>query len=502
VTEGKAKILFPTSTNEVFYNPIQQFNRDLSIACIQEFTKLYKEDVQAGKLKRAAPEEVPITVLEALSATGLRAVRYFHEIPGLTYVVANDLSQDAVKNIERNVLSNGLRVDQVVPNHGDAWYTHAPELPALFYLFFGFMENNTSNVMHAHKLAPSSANPADNARFTVVDLDPYGTAAPFLDSAVQSVDEGGLMCVTCTDMAVLSGRHSDPCFAKYGSVPLTMPSCHENVIFLWFLKMKTCIHQKWYQALRILLASITQHAARHKRVIVPLLSLSIDFYVRVFVRVYTSAHETKRIGTYVFFFFVPQRALVSSHAHHRMCRKLSQLYRCNGCKTFHLQPLMHESTGADGRQTRRSPSTGPIVPQLCPFCKCTYSIGGPLWSDPIHDPAFVSNLLARINAAPQGTFATKQRMQAMVTLASEELANSPLYYTIPDLCHTVRATAPPLVTFLYFTTASVIKVTPLLLFCTARPSSTPATRSRNRTPTRMPSRPTALQVGALFRDLH
>lgn len=41
-------------------------------------------------------------------------------------------------------------------------------------------------------------------------------------------------------------------------------------------------------ALRILLASMEQHAARYKRYIVPVLSLSIDFYIRVFVRVYTS----------------------------------------------------------------------------------------------------------------------------------------------------------------------------------------------------------------------
>lgn len=31
ITEGRAKILFP-STNEVFYNPVQEFNRDLRYA--------------------------------------------------------------------------------------------------------------------------------------------------------------------------------------------------------------------------------------------------------------------------------------------------------------------------------------------------------------------------------------------------------------------------------------------------------------------------------------
>lgn len=32
IREGKATILFP-SQNEVFYNPVQEFNRDLRFAC-------------------------------------------------------------------------------------------------------------------------------------------------------------------------------------------------------------------------------------------------------------------------------------------------------------------------------------------------------------------------------------------------------------------------------------------------------------------------------------
>ena len=42
-------------------------------------------------------------------------------------------------------------------------------------------------------------------RFDVVDLDPYGSPATFLDGAVQSICDGGLLLVTCTDMAVLCG---------------------------------------------------------------------------------------------------------------------------------------------------------------------------------------------------------------------------------------------------------------------------------------------------------
>lgn len=45
---------------------------------------------------------------------------------------------------------------------------------------------------------------AEKDRVDVVDLDPYGTAAPFIDPAVQCVNDGGLLCVTCTDLAVLA----------------------------------------------------------------------------------------------------------------------------------------------------------------------------------------------------------------------------------------------------------------------------------------------------------
>ena len=48
------------------------------------------------------------------------------------------------------------------------------------------------------------------------------------------------------------------------------------------------------QALRIVLACLESHANRYHRYTVPLLSCSVDFYVRVFVRVFTSPALVKR----------------------------------------------------------------------------------------------------------------------------------------------------------------------------------------------------------------
>lgn len=68
-----------------------------------------------------------------------------------------------------------------------------------------------------------------SSRFDAIDLDPYGSAATFLDSAVQAVSDGGILLVTCTDMGVLCGNHSEACFGKYGSMSLKAKFCHEMV---------------------------------------------------------------------------------------------------------------------------------------------------------------------------------------------------------------------------------------------------------------------------------
>lgn len=80
-------------------------------------------------------------------------------------------------------------------------------------------------------------------KFDVVDLDPYGCPTNLLDPAVCSLADNGLLLVTCTDMAVLAGNTPESCYAKYGSISLRSPACHEMVyytsiailIYLWFL---------------------------------------------------------------------------------------------------------------------------------------------------------------------------------------------------------------------------------------------------------------------------
>lgn len=70
--------------------------------------------IQAGEVC-----EDGITILEALSATGLRSIRYAKEIPGIKKIVANDISKKAVESIESNIQSNSVQ-NIVKTSHSDA----------------------------------------------------------------------------------------------------------------------------------------------------------------------------------------------------------------------------------------------------------------------------------------------------------------------------------------------------------------------------------------------
>jgi tRNA (guanine26-N2/guanine27-N2)-dimethyltransferase len=179
MNEGKVAI---SSDKTVFYNPIQEFNRDMSIAAIQtSFAEQF-------------------TVLEAFAASGLRSMRYAKEIPLIREITANDLDPKAVLSISQNAALNGIT--NITPVQGDANHT-----------------------MHSFA--------SQKKYFDVIDLDPYGTAAPFIDAAIQTIANGGLLCVTCTDMAVLAGSQPGACFAKYSGINLPLaPFTHELVTII------------------------------------------------------------------------------------------------------------------------------------------------------------------------------------------------------------------------------------------------------------------------------
>lgn len=66
VTEGQATILFPKH-NEVFYNPVQQFNRDMSIAAIRTWSEIFNQEKAERMEKKLARAKGTTTTTTSFS---------------------------------------------------------------------------------------------------------------------------------------------------------------------------------------------------------------------------------------------------------------------------------------------------------------------------------------------------------------------------------------------------------------------------------------------------
>ncbi|CAD6900441.1 unnamed protein product [Tilletia controversa] len=228
-------------------------------------------------------------------------------------------------------------------------------------------------------------------RFHVVDLDPYGSASSFIDGAVQAVADGGLLCVTCTDLAILAGNnYPEKCFSQYGGVNVRSEFSHEA-------------------ALRLVLHTIATSASRYSRYITPLLSLSIDFYLRVFVEVRTSPVETKRTAS--------QTGLV---------------HVCAQCQDFHPQPFGKVSESVNEKRgttfMKYGGSPGLAAGPECKECGSRMQTAGPMWLGHIHDTDFCRRVLAELDEDPL-RFHTAARIKGMVTLAANEVEDALFYFT-------------------------------------------------------------------------
>lgn len=386
IQEGHAFML-EKQENEVFYNKAQVINRDISKAVLRTFLRRVhpqalpdgaagaKEELDPSgrKAKRRTrlngpadsslglKEEDGPRVLEGLAATGLRAIRYAKEVEGLQCIVANDNDAAAVEAIRRNAAFNKVPEGLIRPYHSDARL-----------------------LMLTHEKC-----------FDVLDLDPYGSPSIFLDSALQSVADGGLLMCTATDMAVLCGNNSEVCMSKYGAYPLRGDYCHE-------------------MAVRILLYSLETAANRYKRHIQPVLSLSIDFYIRVFVRVFTSASEVKQSPS-----------------------KFAYVHQAVGCKSFHFNPV-GRVVSKKGTATKFAPGT---VPERPADAVGAEQIGGPIWAEPIHDMDFVKDMFAEVNEN-KSHYPAHKKMHGILTSVMEELPEPPLFISVHTLSQILKCQPP------------------------------------------------------------
>ncbi|MEM4717370.1 MAG: N2,N2-dimethylguanosine tRNA methyltransferase [Desulfurococcaceae archaeon] len=238
INEGLAKIIIPKLEEyrrpdgviepawmPVFYNPEAVVSRD--------YTTL---------LLRSIMGEKEFYFVDALAGSGVRGVRIAIESNGKG--ILNDVDPRAYSYIKKNILVNNLTENLEAYNH----------------------EANTllNNLVYAGLF------------IDYVDIDPYGSPIPFIDSALKIFGKTGYLGVTATDTG-----------------PLTCTYRHKALTRYWSDCIKVDFEKE--SAARLLIASITRRAAALELEAIPLLTLVYRHYIRVFFKVNKSSSRAHRL---------------------------------------------------------------------------------------------------------------------------------------------------------------------------------------------------------------
>ena len=157
----------PGKRKGVFYNPSMKFSRDLNV----EFAK---------KLNFKG------LFLDGMAASGIRGMRLALEC---NYNVEFcDTSKLAVEAIKDNLKLNNLK----------------------------------SEVFH-----DDLQNLVKERQYDWIDVDPFGTPAPYLESIIENVNDGGILGIAATDTAVLCGAKPSICFKRYGAYSMKRVAAKE-----------------------------------------------------------------------------------------------------------------------------------------------------------------------------------------------------------------------------------------------------------------------------------
>jgi tRNA (guanine26-N2/guanine27-N2)-dimethyltransferase len=348
VEEGRIRILVPKlrafiktpseyapSKAPVFYNPVMELSRDIAVLALQSYQKMVNRE---------------ISVCEPLTGSGIRGLRFAAEAKGIRKVLINDINQKAFQLANYNVQNSAL----------------GERITVL---------NEDANCLLGCYGAPRK-------RFDVIDIDPFGSPVPYLDSAVKALRNGGLLALTATDLASLCGVYPKACIRKYGGKPLRAEYCHEL-------------------AVRLLAGCLATTAAKYDIGVNVIFSHSSAHYIRVYA---IAEYGAKKADESI--------------------KDMGYILHCFNC--FH-------------RETAKKPFSIEHSGK-CSQCGSTLSVAGPLWLGKIFNKEFCELMEQK---AKQNKFRLGERIRRMLALTRIEAEAPITYYVIDKLCDALGLPAPP-----------------------------------------------------------
>ncbi len=271
---------FPPSSAPVFFNPRMELSRDATVLLLQT--------------------QHPRSYLDAMGGTGVRGLRVAGEcgVP----VTINDRSAVAVGLIRENVRESGIPAE---------------------------VTQSDVNILLSSR------------HFDAVDLDPFGTPAPYVDAAARSA--GRYLFITATDTAPLCGAHKKAGIRRYFAVAGNT-EYHAEI------------------GLRILLGFVVRELAKYDRGLIPLFCFTREHYVRLHLCL--------------------DRGAVNAD---RTLGRIGFVLQCTACPN-------------------RIESPGIICPsERCGHCGSDLVPLGPLWLGPVGDSSTISQMVERISLLRLGT---------------------------------------------------------------------------------------------------
>ena len=346
ITEGLARLQLSPEPRTVFYNPRMSLNRDMAVLFASSYF----------------PTSKMIRLCDPMTGSGVRTVRYLLEAPALGHVLAADRDQAAVNLARQTILLNGLN-DRVVVIQGDAF-----------------------TVLSDHA----------RDRFDIIDLDPFGSPAPFFESALRATSDGGVIAATATDMGPLSGARPTACIRKYGVSPVRVEFEKEL-------------------ALRTLASSLSTTACKLELGVTIAFAHATDHYARL----YAVMRKGRKLAN-------------------QTLESLGYLAYCPNCLF---------------RDESQSIST---IENRCANCGSTVHIGGPFWLGPMWDKGTVNCMVQRTASLVSSRLSDVQKVLSRV---SEEADAPRSYYTTEAIASVYRVKPPSLESLIHSLRAGGYKAT-------------------------------------------
>jgi tRNA (guanine26-N2/guanine27-N2)-dimethyltransferase len=344
IHEGKVQVLVPRlsaygvvpsdyapSKAPVFYNPVMEFNRDLTVLAFKTYQHLVDRE---------------ISICEPLTSQGIRGIRFASEVNQVRTVLLSDINKHAYDLAAYNIKLNNLE-DRIKIEFKDA-----------------------NCVL--------SCNASPKKRFDIIDIDPFGTPNPYLDSSFRALKNNGLLAATATDLASLCGVHSKACLRKYGGKPLRTEYCHEL-------------------AVRLLAGCMGSVAAQHDIGMRVVFSHSSDHYIRIYAQIGYG------------------------------CQKADESLKNTGY-IMHCFSCMH-----------REIAHHPFSNFVCPECGGKMDHAGPLWTGSLNDSDFISQMMIENRNT---AFRNSVKITKLLNLIDNEVSAPVTYFVIDKLSQKLNLPAP------------------------------------------------------------